>query len=485
MEHEQPHAHLIPGPSDLSGELQQSSPTFLPSILLSVHHRPGYQRLTSVQEGDDIAYKGASGYEDQEDNLDKDPVHGLGIISCDRDGRGDSFGATVINKSSPNMPDSADQLRSPIRARSSKEDYSINGDSPDNDGQSTIGPSAPSSLYRPFTTDNIQENIRRGGRSSTLQSTEPTGNPGEPTCRTRRHFHHGRGNWLSVTILILSIYSTIFSGIWLGLAVAKPRYGKHITANGSLPPSTASLLCAMFAKTIELSFVTVFVTFLGQVLSQRAFVKNSRGITIAEMQMRVWIQQPGTLITHWETVRYAALSLLGAIALTAAFVAMLYTTASDALVAPKLKFGEVEDKVLYGKVKTMFGNQSHLVENCKTPMTNESDPWHYGPTCIAIEHSGQSYHNYAQYLGHWKDTAQLYNGSLSQDKRPIPVAMLHDNTTINGSWIEEESMPAVSDKYDRIVNNVTMAMPLTALFSAVRDPVNNILQPHDLNVSQD
>jgi hypothetical protein len=41
--------------------------------------------------------------------------------------------------------------------------------------------------------------------------------------------------------------------------------------------------------------------------------------------------QPGTLITHVESVKYAALTFLGAISLTAAIIAMFYTTASDAL----------------------------------------------------------------------------------------------------------------------------------------------------------
>ena len=141
----------------------------------------------------------------------------------------------------------------------------------------------------------------------------------------------GRSNWLSVTILILAIYSSTFSCIWLLLAAIKPRYGQLITTNGRLPYSTASLLFAFFAKSIELSYATVFVAFLGQVLSRRALVKKSKGITIAEMSMRSWIMQPGTMITHWETVRYAAFSFLGGLAMLTALMAMFYTTASDAL----------------------------------------------------------------------------------------------------------------------------------------------------------
>lgn len=156
------------------------------------------------------------------------------------------------------------------------------------------------------------------------------GFPNDLRCPTHGKVLQRRLSWLSMSILVLAIYSTILSGIYLVVAFVKPRFGTGIGDTG-LAPSTASLLCALFAKTVELSFVTVFVGFLGQVLSRRAISNASSGITIADMSMRAWIMQPGTLITHWETVRYAALTVLGVIALIATFVAMLYTTAADAL----------------------------------------------------------------------------------------------------------------------------------------------------------
>lgn len=157
-----------------------------------------------------------------------------------------------------------------------------------------------------------------------------------------------------------------------------------------MPPSTATLLAAAIAKSIELSFVTVFVAFLGQVLSRRALIKRSRGITISDMSMRQWVMQPGTMITHGETVRYAALTFLGMIALSGALIAMLYTTASESLVAPKLKMGPLEHRVLYGKVATIFANEQHIQQNCQTPISERIDPEFSGSTCIAIEHSGEA-----------------------------------------------------------------------------------------------
>lgn len=118
---------------------------------------------------------------------------------------------------------------------------------------------------------------------------------------------------------------------------------------------------------------------------------------------------------------------------------------------------------------------------------------------MAIEHSGQScvgspdnfeswltrrsYHNYAQYLTNWSEEIDKKNGSSNQFRRPNPVGMLFDNTTIEGSWIDVQDMSENSKIYGRIVNNVSMAMPLSAVFSAVRDDRNGILQPQDLNVS--
>lgn len=188
---------------------------------------------------------------------------------------------------------------------------------------------------------------------------------------------------------MLSVYSTIFSGIWLMLAIAQPRYGRTIHSGGSLTPSTASTLFALFAKTIELSFVTVFVTFLGQVLSRRSIVKASRGVTIPELTMRTWVIQPGFMITHWQHIQHAGLTILGAITLTAAFIATFYTTASDALVSPHLKYGKWEHKMMEGIVQASYANPFYIEDNCQTPVTTVMDPQYAGTTCLSIEHAGQ------------------------------------------------------------------------------------------------
>ncbi|KAL8824531.1 MAG: hypothetical protein Q9191_004993 [Dirinaria sp. TL-2023a] len=83
----------------------------------------------------------------------------------------------------------------------------------------------------------------------------------------------------------------------------------------------------------------------------------------------------------------------GFVSLLGALTAMFYTTASDALVAPQLKMGPLEHRLLYGKVATSFANEQYIQQHCQTPITNATDPKYRNSTCIAIEHSGQAYTN--------------------------------------------------------------------------------------------
>lgn len=92
-----------------------------------------------------------------------------------------------------------------------------------------------------------------------------------------------------------------------------------------------------------------------------------------------------------------------------------------------------------------------------------------------------------QYLSNWTNSIASGLGSNDLSKRPAPVAMLNDNTTVQGTWISGVNMTDISQQhstssYSRIVTNVTMAMPHAGVFGVMRDPVNNIMQPQDLEV---
>ena len=127
-------------------------------------------------------------------------------------------------------------------------------------------PEQPSGRTSQATT---YQNTPSGGSQSYLESSDtqmlrtPTGGTGGFGCPTQKDILDPKMTWLSITIILLAIYSTVFSAIYLIIAMWRPRWGQRIGTNGHISLSTASLLSALFAKTIELSFVTVFVTFLG------------------------------------------------------------------------------------------------------------------------------------------------------------------------------------------------------------------------------
>jgi len=199
--------------------------------------------------------------------------------------------------------------------------------------------------------------------------------------------------------------------------------------------------------------------------------------------MRSWIMQPGTMITHYESVKYAALSVLGAASLTVAVMAMLYTTAADALVQPQLKFGKWEDKMMMGSVRASFGNAQYLADQCQTPIQSDIvDGLNVaGSTCLQIEHASQGYHNYQRYMAFWDSIASAGNGSRDLAERPPGYGLLNENTTVTAQWIERKDSEDLYTDYGRIINNVSLAMPHAGVSAAARDARNEIVQPNELD----
>ncbi|KIW99029.1 uncharacterized protein Z519_00692 [Cladophialophora bantiana CBS 173.52] len=367
-----------------------------------------------------------------------------------------------------------------------------------------LGPSR-SSPYQNTTNPNEDRKSFRSERSSYSQLNQQTPQEFSPevgllhshtrideNCPTHGDILTSPWSWWTTSILALAIYSTVFSGVFLGIAFAKPRWGERIGTNGHLSFGNATLLSALLSKTVELSFVTIFVALLGQILSRRAFAKTDRnsGISIAEMTMRSWVMQPGTLITNWIVVRYAASTVLGIMVLIAVLAATFYTTAAEALVAPKPKFGPLEDRTLWGQVSASYANSIWLAQSCETPVQEDPDPEGVGPhpegdTCLQIDYAGQSFHNFKSFMSDWRERLKVGNTSSDPSSfagRSEPVATLFDNTTVQGQWItpSRENITADSDRWGRLVQNVTLAMPHANLFNAARDPRNHILQPEDL-----
>lgn len=299
-------------------------------------------------------------------------------------------------------------------------------------------------------------------------------------CRSNKRVKQKRATWLCIVIFALAVFSTVFSAIFLIIAFYGPRWGHAIHTNGALTASSAAFLVSFLAKLIELSFVTVLVAFLGQALARRAFKQeDARGVTLAELSMRTWIMQPGTMITHWESVKYAGITVLGIISLMAAAAAMLYTTAATALVQPQLKFPDWTPKVMQGLVKTEFANPTYIEGCCKTPITDIYDS-DYETTCIQLEHAAMGYHNYFGYLGIWTGTIQNGTGSNDLSQRPKGFALLNDNTTVTAPWVEHVNVTGLYGTA-LVINNVSMAMPHPGVIQAAMDKQNGIMQPAELD----
>ncbi|KAF2470715.1 uncharacterized protein BDR25DRAFT_261867 [Lindgomyces ingoldianus] len=465
--------------------------------------RPGYTRLHSDPSGLErspshtLHEENGEDGEDGEDSIEhtfkpraRARVSGLGIATSAPAGAS-AQGRRVSIQTIPRVPVGA---KSPIQSPSISSIGSIG--SPPNTGDPLFGGFPKDSAgstpdlrrerfspqdggdYQQYLHSPDTERLRKGAPS--LRSAYE--NDFHPTveCPTAKDFYQSRFSWLSVTVIILCLFSTIFSAIFLGLAWKGPRYGRRITTHGSLTPAAAIVLTSVMAKLIELSFVTSFVAFLGQVLSRRAFMKEQgRGVTLSELSMWRWVVQPGTLITHWETARYSGFTVLGILSLLSAALATLYAPAASALVQPQLKAGKWENMVLASKVRSSFANTNYVKRICETPIRTDSE--YGGSTCLQIEHAAQGYHNYQRYLAYWNTASNNGNGTSDQTKRPPGFALMHENTTVIPQWINVIDTKEVSKHYKRAVNNVSLAFPHSGLFQAARDARNDILQPDDLN----
>ncbi|TWU72033.1 hypothetical protein ED733_001305 [Metarhizium rileyi] len=289
----------------------------------------------------------------------------------------------------------------------------------------------------------------------------------------------------NILMTMVSVYSTCMSGIWLVVAFKQIRWNNRITSKSMLEPSTASILSTVIAKSIELSFIASFAWCVGQQLTRRAYQK-SRGLTLAEISMRGWINKPGAWFGNWQTLRYGGRTILTPLTvmmILATIGATLYTPASDALVSPKLKFDSWHSQELQGPVLASYGNLKYTKSKCPA-MFGGSAGALQDDACVNVEFSGQSYRNLLAFMETW--TKRIDNGtdlSTLFAKRPVGTSLLNNNVTMVGAWINTQysNVTESSEKYGRIVNNVTMAMPHPGVYAAATHRNNRIVQPDELS----
>jgi hypothetical protein len=102
---------------------------------------------------------------------------------------------------------------------------------------------------------------------------------------------------------------------------------------------------------------------------------------------------------------------------------------------------------------------------------------------MQLEHAAMAFHNYYAYLSTWSAFTKAGNGTGDLRNRPRGYATLNDTTQVTASWIEHQygNMTALYENYGHIIVNVSMAMPHAGVIDAVRNPINSIMQPEELD----
>jgi hypothetical protein len=449
----------------------------------STRHRPGYKRLASVSlANEDGSDKAASVHEDEITPAPQESTDsGLGIafgggvkakprkvtiqpiaryvsapenLAC-ADLASQSVPVPKTAAPEQHAPGSADSFITATPSTAGLSGSTRFGDSPELD-TAYKGAHLSKQSISSFQSS-VQPSVYARSDAGLLSVRSKYDWDPDQTCRSHRPI---RRKWMSKTILLLSLFSTIMSAILLIIGLHGPRYGRMIYTDGPLTASSAAFLTSFIAKLTELTFVTVLVACLGQMLARRAYKQESRsGVMLAELSMRSWITQPGTMVTQWHSVRYAGITFLGITSLVGALSAMLYTSAATALVQPQLKWPDWKPQLMQGLVKTSFANTDYIQNNCKTPVQTSYDPEYADTTCIQMEHAALGYHNYFSYLSMWTDVIGNGTNTSTLAERPPGYALLNDNTTITAPWIEIVEVENLYNKYGFIINNVSMAMP--------------------------
>ncbi|PSR97709.1 hypothetical protein BD289DRAFT_362071 [Coniella lustricola] len=308
-----------------------------------------------------------------------------------------------------------------------------------------------------------------------MLSKEPEYRVGTPP----KGVHIRRASWQSIWLIGISIYSTLASGVWFVTSIIEPRWGSIVSTNGPISLSSANLVTAIIAKSIEMTFATVAVAFVGQVLTRRA-IATHEGMTMAEVTMRTWIMQPGTVLANPRALRHVARTLLGLICILATLVVMFYTTASDTMVRPKLQFSNWQKTTLKSTILASYANPTYVENDCATPITTAMDE-NAGSSCLAVQYAGDSFSDFLSFFALWHDAK---NASTDMTSRPQVQSMLYDNVTMIGTWIETQYSDVEQNyaTWSRVINNVSLAMPHPGVYKAATNrSMNGILQPSDLD----
>ncbi|KAG8412161.1 hypothetical protein J3459_014669 [Metarhizium acridum] len=280
-------------------------------------------------------------------------------------------------------------------------------------------------------------------------------------------------------MIVTAVYSLVMGSILFAISIRQPPVSA-IGLVGGVKASTAGSFVSLVGKTVEITFAAAFVFCLGQALSRRSVSRMTKGVTLSEMNMKDWINSPGTIALQYKSTWFSIRSLLGLLTFVATLGVLFYTTAINTMVVPKLKKMPIESTTLKGEVYTSYGNMPYGMTKCPILFGKNDPDGKDGWGCTSIEFCGQSYTDLLGFMQRWLDFKKL---AVSQPlaQRPTPSSLLNGNKTMETSWIETEHRNVTTNfhKYGRIIDNVTMAMPHPGVFSAAELPRNNMPRVQD------
>jgi hypothetical protein len=299
--------------------------------------------------------------------------------------------------------------------------------------------------------------------------------------------HSHRGSWFAriwtAIVLTTSIYSTTLSGLWFILAVTSYQY--DIGHKHDLSFSDVSTIIAALAKTIELSFELVSVAVVGQELTRRLTTRSCDGINLAQMQLKAFLAQPGSMITNWQAFFHVAPTFLGVTAVFIGAIGVLYTTASDALVAPTATMKSMGVQSIPADVNTGFLNTTYMQRSCPSQVSVDQDPAALS-SCNDVQLAGSVFRDLMTYLNNFQATIGEKNKDMSiVHHRPSPLGQFNDMYSVRGEWLHDPqnpNAPVVFQKNGRTVNNVTMLLPHAGVVAAA-SKYGQRFSPLDQNVS--
>ena len=173
-------------------------------------YRPGYQRVPSNAEqappGDEPLTKNAAGH------------HGLGLSFVDNTHKASGGSRGSANDLSP-PPHSTDAFLSPPPSgRPNQYSYHHHSGASFREAQEGSGYHATDvELSQGFATHNEYEALNQKSPSAQNRDFE---------CAAKKPLLVGRSHWLAVSVLLLSAYSTVLSGLWFVVACMRLPYGK-------------------------------------------------------------------------------------------------------------------------------------------------------------------------------------------------------------------------------------------------------------------